>query len=506
MLQLNGLLSKPDTKSPSYKEMPQSTQEPNPLRINQPETARIGKLLSVHGTSRYIDSSLWHDLDNMREISEDEEDDQSAPVGIGSLTEDPLTSALLGMSPNVIEYHPSHKDAMKLLAVYVQNVEPLCKVLHTPTTARMFETVSQRPTTASKVHECLLFAIYHIVVFSMTDEDCVREFEQSQTALLSKYRYAVRQALVNASWLKTTEMPVMQVYVLFLIAMRTQIDSHTFWILTGVAVRIAQHMGLHRDGESLGLPPFDVQMRRRLFWQLLPLDGFAGQVSGTGISIAPDSWDTKQPFNLNDDHIYPGMTHQPVEQKGATDMIFCLTRTELAKFYTRTGVKMKDVGATIQSRDTAGVEKQIDEVESIIETKYLRHCDIVDPLHFLTLGIARSAANTSRLRNRIPRLMNQTIGDQERRELCVLAQKVVDTDSAAYSNPSLKKFHWQIRAFFLWDALIGILTSLAKIGVFQRAELDAAWNNIADVYSNHQEILQAKGALHLAVGRVTLKA
>jgi hypothetical protein len=31
----------------------------------------------------------------------------------------------------------------------------------------------------------------------------------------------------------------------FLIAMRTQIDSHTFWILIGIAVPLAQRMGLH---------------------------------------------------------------------------------------------------------------------------------------------------------------------------------------------------------------------------------------------------------------------
>jgi hypothetical protein len=166
----------------------------------------------------------------------------------------------------------------------------------------------------------------------------------------------------------------MQAFVLFLITVRTQIDPHTFWIMTGVAVRIAQRIGLHRDGESLGIPPFDLEIRRRLFWQLLPLDGYAGQVSGTGISIAPNSWDTKQPLNINDDQIYPGMTQQPEEQKGATEMIYCLTRTELSKFYTRTGVKMKDIGATIQLRDGAELKQLIDEVESIIETKYLRYC------------------------------------------------------------------------------------------------------------------------------------
>ena len=134
----------------------------------------IGKLLSGDGKSRYIDGSLWLNVGevNMREISEDEEDDQSAPVGIGSLTEDPISSVLLGVSQNLVNYHPSHKDAMKLWAAHVQNVEPLCKVLHILTTARVAETVSQQPATVSKAHECLLFAIYHFAVFSMTDEDC----------------------------------------------------------------------------------------------------------------------------------------------------------------------------------------------------------------------------------------------------------------------------------------------------------------------------------------------
>lgn len=137
--------------------------------------------------------------------------------------------------------------------------------------------------------------------------------------LMSRYQSAVIQALVNASWLKTTAMSILQAYTLFLIALRTQIDSHTFWILTGIAIRLAQRMGLHRDGESLGLPPFEVQMRRRLFWQLLPLDGYAGRTSGTGISISPNSWDTKQPLNINDDQIFPGMAQPPCEQRGASE-------------------------------------------------------------------------------------------------------------------------------------------------------------------------------------------
>lgn len=330
----------------------------------------------------------------MRESSKDDEDDQNTVAGIGPTIQDPLSGSLLGFSQELIEHHPSHEDAKVLWTIYAENVEPLCKVLHIPTTAIMVEKASRHPAKVSKAHECLMFAIYHCVVFSMTEDDCTAQFGSLRTALLSRYEYAVRQALINASWLQSTAMPVMQANVLYLTAIRNRMDPHTFWILTGVAIRIMQRMGLHRDGESLGLPPFEIQMKRRLFWHLLPIEGYAGQISGTGISLAPNSWDTKQPFNIDDDELYPGMKEQPREQRGAPQMLFCLTRTELSNLYNRTGVRISDSGATTLQSD-AELERLIDDIENVIETKYLRYCDIVDPLHFLTLDVARSAVTRS---------------------------------------------------------------------------------------------------------------
>ncbi|KAL7960397.1 fungal-specific transcription factor domain-containing protein [Trichoderma compactum] len=442
-LQESGLLPTADGKQTN-----QGTQDPiSPGR-------RTGELLSGDGKSRYIGSSLW-----------------------------------LNTGPTLVHHHPSHKDAIKLWMVHVENVEPICKILHIPSTAKMVKTVSQKPSMASKADECLLFAIYHFAVFSMSDEDCMLEFGQPRIELIFKYQHAVRQALVNAPWLKTTELPIIQAYM-----------------MTGITVRIAQRMGLHRDGEGLGLSPFDVQMRRRLFWQLLPLDGYAGQVSGTGISIPPNSRDTKPPLNINDAQIYPDMTHQPEELNGASEMIYCLTKAELSNLYTRTGVETKDAGGTIQLRASGELEKLIDEVESTIETKYLRYCDIINPLHFVVLGSVRSATNAVRLRNRISALMNHTIGDPERKQLCDLALKILDTDCTPYSNPQLRRFRWNIKAVFLWDALMCLLTSLAKVGIISSMERNSIWSKMADVYSNHAEILDSKRAFQAAVGRLTLKA
>ncbi|KAJ5959889.1 uncharacterized protein N7479_007039 [Penicillium vulpinum] len=489
----------------------------NPTPIPDPQPSSSGKLLSADGKTRFIDSVLLDAEDgDLCEVSESDQDerhyedigaDEGTPTGLlGVLAAHTISGAILGNTQSITGQHPGHEDATKLWNVYVQNVDPLCKVLHIPTVTKMVDTISKQPFVASKSDECLLFVIYYFAVFSISEADCLQEFNEPRKNLMLRYRTAVHQALINASWLKTTSMPVLQAYILFLIALRTQIDSDTFWILTGIAIRLAQRMGLHRDGENLGLPPFEVQMRRRLFWQLLPLDSYAGQVSGTGIVISPNSWDTKRPLNINDDQIFPGMTEPPLEQRNATEMIFCLSRIELSNFYTQTGIKLKEIGGTIQFRDTRDIERLINEVEDLIETKFLRYCDILNPLHFFTTGVVRSATNAVRLRARIPLLMTQTTTDVQRRDICALAAKILDTTSAIYSNPDMQKYRWQIQAFFLWDALLCILRSLTDVGVYSASEVNTSWNRVADVYSNHEELVKGRRTLHVTIGKITLKA
>ncbi|KAK2596147.1 hypothetical protein QQS21_006424 [Conoideocrella luteorostrata] len=518
ILRSNGLLSTARELSPpgNGAEIQNDTKDSTPSSTLYGPT-KAGKLVSGDGKSRYIDNILLLPAGegDLCELSESDQDvdniahetppkEQSTSSALGLLVGGAVNLTMLGSHQNLTDVHPSHDEASKLWATYIENVEPLCKVLHMPTIVHMVDKVSKQPPKAAKGDECLLFSIYYFAVFSMSDADCLRMLQNSRRKLMAKYSGAFLQALVNVSWLKTTSMRVLQAYVLFLIAVRSQIDPDTFWSLTGIAIRLAQRMGLHHDGENLGLPPFEVQMRRRVFWQLLPLDSYAGQVSGTGIMISPDSWDTKPPLNINDDQIYPGMTEEPCEKNGATEMIFCLTKIELSTFYNRTGVKLK--GASASFKNTEEIDKMIDEVEGRIEANYLRYCDILNPLHLFTLGVVRSAANVVRLRNRMPPLMEHRIDDYNRKDLCALAKKILDTDNTIYRNPSLRKFQWSIRSFFLWDALLCVLFSLSKVGFYAGADLEAAWNMVAEVFSNHEELVERRRALHAVICDVTLKA
>ncbi|KAK0702333.1 fungal-specific transcription factor domain-containing protein [Lasiosphaeris hirsuta] len=473
------------------------------LRWSEPETSGTGNLHTGPGKSRYIDSALWRHLG----VSSDDGNEESQGVGgaAASPASDPLTAAFLafGSAQNLslLEYHPTHVEAMLLWEAYAANVEPIYKVLHVPSAVQAIEMASRRPEMISDSKECLLFAVYHFAVFSMAEEDCLRILGQPRAASLQRYYFATHQALVNASFLRTTELSVLQALVLFLLPCRYLYDPQTFWILTGVAVRIAQRMGLHRDGATLGLPPFDVQMRRRLFYQLLPLDGLASQMSGISIPVIPDTWDTQLPLSINDDQMWQGMTSLPEEQKGATDMMFCLSRLCVGQFFSSLGK---------QPRDHGEAELAISKAESEVEEKYIRYCDIVNPLHFLTIGLARSGITALRLRIRLPNVRSQDATNAERRAAFKLAEKIMDTDIAAYAHAGLRKYRWYVKPFFLWgtwDSLILVLTTLwRRDGLLSASETRAAWEKVGQVYQNHAELLELKQALHVAFGRLTLKA
>lgn len=472
---------------------------------NDSEEHKKFKFMTKPGKSRYINSQLWHGLgeEDMHHMSEDEDEDPAVSSNAIAFPIDPLLTASPGSSKSLLQYYPSEVEGKMLWRTHVDRIEPLCKVLHIPSTSKTVETACQQPNAASKADECVLFAMFHCAVFSMTDNECLTDFGQSRATLLAKYHAAAQQALVNASWLKTTELKILQAFVLLLIPYRYICDPHVFWVLTGVAVRIAQRMGLHHNDKKLDLPPFEVQMRRRLFYQIVHLEGVSGRLSGTGVSIINDKWQAQPPSNINDDQIWPGMAEWAEEQKDATEMIFCLARASLWRFFSKVG----DLGGF---KDLDEVEAAIKQPEQEFEEKYIRHCDVINPLHFLVVGLARSAITASRRRWRLSKIRDKTATDAQKKEAFELSSKILDTDCAAFAHTALRKYLWFLEAFFpvgAWDALIFILTTLHKRSdLFSAQEIDSAWERLEQIYTNHPEAMKSARAIYVTLVRLTLKA
>ncbi|EKV08079.1 Fungal specific transcription factor, putative [Penicillium digitatum] len=120
------------------------------------QPASSGKLLSTDSKSRYVDSVLLHDREGgLCEISDSDQDvnhnedtgaDENTPECLlGLLVAQAISGAIPGNTQSMTGQHPGYEEATKLWNAYVQKAEPLCKVPHIPSVAKMVSTVSKRP-------------------------------------------------------------------------------------------------------------------------------------------------------------------------------------------------------------------------------------------------------------------------------------------------------------------------------------------------------------------------
>jgi hypothetical protein len=73
------------------------------------------------------------------------------------------------------------------------------------------------------------------------------------------------------------------------------------WHLTGLAMRTVTDIGLHREASTSRLPPFEAQLRRRLFWSVYALESILAGTLGRPISLSDCDIDQPLPFSIDDD-------------------------------------------------------------------------------------------------------------------------------------------------------------------------------------------------------------
>ncbi|KAK6383021.1 hypothetical protein LTS17_003691 [Exophiala oligosperma] len=124
------------------------------------------------------------------------------------------------------------------------------------------------------------------------------------------------------------ELASLQALAIYATCLRANEVSRNVWVLNGLAIRLAQSVGMHRDGASLRLSPFETEMRLRLWWHLCILESRAPEDQGFQPTVDVTNRELRLPLNVNDNQIYPDMTQFPTESDGWTEMSFFLIQTE----------------------------------------------------------------------------------------------------------------------------------------------------------------------------------
>lgn len=246
------------------------------------------------GSARGADCAQVEDLKSILiEPSDDEEDNHSSPESNYSTQHQSFLFGYSSSNVDMLSLHPSEQRAREYWDLFKENVDPLVKVLHIPTFEPTFFDAITHPEKIPKGLESLMFAIYYGAVTSVTPQECQEQWAESRSSLLQKYRFALEQALARANFLYCDETVILQAFVTFLILLRRNDDARKIWTLTGLVVRIAQTLGVHRDGSHFGLSPFEIEMRRRLWWQVCILDARASEDHGCDPTIIEAQFDTK---------------------------------------------------------------------------------------------------------------------------------------------------------------------------------------------------------------------
>lgn len=113
---------------------------------------------------------------------------------------------------------PSIQQIFRLWQTFLDNFNPLTKILHAPTTQQLISNAVADVNGPDPSTEALLFAIYLCAVTTMTDRECLDQLGEPQKNLFNRYSHATKRALCNAQFLQSTDLAVLQALTLYLVS------------------------------------------------------------------------------------------------------------------------------------------------------------------------------------------------------------------------------------------------------------------------------------------------
>ncbi|KAJ9635644.1 hypothetical protein H2204_005818 [Knufia peltigerae] len=465
-------------------------------------------LITNEGESRYLDGTMWftlghesqdpqkYGLDAFMDGSDIQDSDLAASLAEqhGLLLENDVRFG------DVASLHPPVNILPKFQEVYTDRVDPLLKILHLRTFWPLLTEVVREPRKVSNILEALVLSFYLITISFLEEAECISMLNTQKSILYTRYRIATRQALINAQFLSSSNLRILQAYAMFMWSARSSYRCDTLFSLSGVAIRLARKMGLHRDGSLLGLSPFETEMRRRLWWHLFSVDFRICDIMGFKPSMDLLCCDTQMPLNVPDEDLWPEMVASPPARHGITSMTFCLIRCEVIEF-------LRNLNSSLPGRDgwdifvgadftVARKESLICQIEDLLERKYLRYCDPFNSLHNLVSVMARWTICRLRLFAHNPRRYIDSsipIPQRERDIVFTTASSLLDYASMAPDNPSLKKYRWRVHVSYLWNIVLHILIETRHRK--QAPEVDRVWKLIGVVFSKYPQFFEKSTAV-----------
>lgn len=395
--------------------------------------------------------------------------------------------------------HPSQAQIFKLWQSYLENIDPILKLTHTPTLqARIIDAASD----VTKIEpnlEALMFGIYCVTINSLDQDECRAVFGVSRIDAIRGYQLGAREALLNCGFLKSSNRECLTALHLYLISLKPETDPRALSCMLSTAVRIAQRIGIDSEVMNARHSALEAELRRRLWWSLVLFDSRIAEMTDFKTATLIPTWDCQTPRSVNDFSLRNEMKTPPAESSTTSEALFAVVRSKLGDFTRHSPSHLDFVNPVMKyivrkpPGDSCSELEDIAKFESMLESKYLSQCDPQIPLHYMTIWWVRVFLAKTRFGHYLAtRLAGPEHENSEQRDTgLALARTMLDSDTMLMRSDLIKGFRWLIYLHFPFPAYIHLVQDLKQRPLSDHADL--AWQAMSDNCSARFLDIYAKG-------------
>ncbi|KAF2874685.1 fungal-specific transcription factor domain-containing protein [Massariosphaeria phaeospora] len=234
----------------------------------------------------------------------------------------------------ILSRFPPKPEADILVSRYFNTYDPGIHIIHGPNFQKQYDKHWLNPQDTPVIWLGMVYAMMCIALQSYTRAgDEPPEYRDRSWKMSSDYRSLTAQCLVMADITQPiTNMLETLVLHIYADYARSRDAEPGIMISTGIIVRLAMRMGLHRDAAPYpGISVYQAEMRRRLWAAIRSFDLLFSAQAGLPPIARPRDTNTEVPRNIYDDELFEEMKVLPPSraEDEATPTLYLINRTRL---------------------------------------------------------------------------------------------------------------------------------------------------------------------------------
>ena len=272
-------------------------------------------------------------------------------------------------------------------------------------------------------------------------------------------------------------------------------------------------MGIHNESSRAKKGIYESEMRRRLWWSLVLYDHRICELADSKATMLAPIWDCKIPLNVNDFDLRPDMKVLPTPYDQPSETLFVAVRSELGDFIRHSSFHLDFTNPSLKlvaGNSLSGSDAEdggLAALEKSLQDKYLRLCNLENPVHFLTVWMTRAWLAKYRLFQYLCQYPHPSADQTEavRNNSIKDAMSFLECDTKLTASPLTRRFTWLHELQFPMPAYIYLVQDLTKQPSKDGAELK--WKVMSDNYEARFPVSNAEENLLLrALGKNVLEA